>query len=135
MALLDLKQDTANPGTSRFCYIIYKSKCFLCCYFLKLLCDLNLDVHFVPDLTLIQQEVDALEELSRQLFLETVDLYATKVQSKETKLIFFTNVTEENFLVSYDQAMQKTPHSFFISHEHLGMRNYSWVCFYHWQNS
>lgn len=31
------------------------------------------------DLSLIQQEVDALEELSRQLFLETVDLQATKV--------------------------------------------------------
>ncbi|RXM98558.1 Golgi pH regulator [Acipenser ruthenus] len=30
------------------------------------------------DLSLIQQEVDALEELSRQLFLETVDLHATK---------------------------------------------------------
>ncbi|XP_034498874.1 Golgi pH regulator isoform X9 [Ailuropoda melanoleuca] len=30
------------------------------------------------NLTLIQQEVDALEELSRQLFLETADLYATK---------------------------------------------------------
>lgn len=33
-----------------------------------------------PDLSLIQQEVDALEELSRQLFLETVDLQATKVK-------------------------------------------------------
>lgn len=33
----------------------------------------------IPDLSLIQQEVDALEELSRQLFLETVDLQATKV--------------------------------------------------------
>lgn len=31
------------------------------------------------DLSLIQQEVDALEELSRQLFLETVDLQSTKV--------------------------------------------------------
>uniref|UniRef100_A0A8C2ZJV2 G protein-coupled receptor 89B n=1 Tax=Cyclopterus lumpus TaxID=8103 RepID=A0A8C2ZJV2_CYCLU len=31
------------------------------------------------NLSLIQQEVDALEELSRQLFLETVDLQATKV--------------------------------------------------------
>ncbi|KAB1260372.1 Golgi pH regulator [Camelus dromedarius] len=37
-------------------------------------------------LTVIQQEVDALEELSRQLFLETADLYATKVQSKETEV-------------------------------------------------
>ncbi|KAG8517582.1 Golgi pH regulator, partial [Galemys pyrenaicus] len=62
-----------------------KSICFLHCHFLKLLCDLNLDVHFVPDLTLIQQEVDALEELSRQLFLETVDLYATKVQHEGTE--------------------------------------------------
>ncbi|ETE67021.1 Golgi pH regulator [Ophiophagus hannah] len=34
------------------------------------------------NLTLIQQEIDALEELSRQLFLETVDLHATKVQTK-----------------------------------------------------
>ncbi|KAL7983521.1 hypothetical protein Chor_000397 [Crotalus horridus] len=34
------------------------------------------------NLTLIQQEIDALEELSRQLFLETVDLQATKVQTK-----------------------------------------------------
>lgn len=33
-------------------------------------------------MTLIQQEIDALEELSRQLFLETVDLHATKVQTK-----------------------------------------------------
>ncbi|XP_024265174.1 Golgi pH regulator isoform X2 [Oncorhynchus tshawytscha] len=32
------------------------------------------------NLSLIQQEVDALEELSRQLFLETVDLQATKVK-------------------------------------------------------
>ena len=62
--------------------------CFLHCYSLKLLCDLNLDAHFVPDLTLIQQEVDALEELSRQLFLETADLYATKVQSKEAPVWF-----------------------------------------------
>ncbi|KAB1260377.1 Golgi pH regulator [Camelus dromedarius] len=38
------------------------------------------------NLTVIQQEVDALEELSRQLFLETADLYATKVQSKETEV-------------------------------------------------
>lgn len=64
-----------------------KSACFLF-YSLKLLCDLNLDACFLPDLTLIQQEVDALEELSRQLFLETADLYATKVQSKETGLHF-----------------------------------------------
>lgn len=42
----------------------------------------------MPDLTLIQQEVDALEELSRQLFLETADLYATKVQGKETEVWF-----------------------------------------------
>lgn len=39
-------------------------------YFLKLLCDLNLDAHSVPDLTLIQQEVDALEELSRPTRLQ-----------------------------------------------------------------
>lgn len=58
------------------------------CHFLKFLCDLNLDAHSVSDLTLIQQEVDALEELSRQLFLETADLYATKVQSKETEVWF-----------------------------------------------
>lgn len=37
-----------------------------------------LDIRTV-DLSLIQHEVDALEELSRQLFLETVDLQATKV--------------------------------------------------------
>jgi hypothetical protein len=55
---------------------------------LTLFCDLNLDAHFLPDLTLIQQEVDALEELSRQLFLETADLYATKVQSEETALLY-----------------------------------------------
>lgn len=35
----------------------------------------------LSDLSLIQQEVDALEELSRQLFLETVELQATKVTS------------------------------------------------------
>lgn len=59
-------------------------------YFLKCLCGLNLDAHFLPDLTLIQQEVDALEELSRQLFLETADLYATKVQSKATAMIYLS---------------------------------------------
>uniref|UniRef100_K9IX41 Putative g-protein coupled receptor n=1 Tax=Desmodus rotundus TaxID=9430 RepID=K9IX41_DESRO len=42
------------------------------------------------NLTLIQQEVDALEELSRQLFLETADLYATKVQNKETEVCFLS---------------------------------------------
>lgn len=57
-------------------------------YLLKFLCNLNLDAHFLPDLTLIQQEVDALEELSRQLFLETADLYATKVQSEETAMVY-----------------------------------------------
>ncbi|KAJ7401117.1 Golgi pH regulator [Pitangus sulphuratus] len=38
----------------------------------------SLDYAGLPDLSLIQQEVDALEELSRQLFLETADLHATK---------------------------------------------------------
>ena len=38
----------------------------------------------LPDLSLIQQEVDALEELSRQLFLETVDLQSTKVTQTHT---------------------------------------------------
>ncbi|MGH0190046.1 UNVERIFIED_CONTAM: hypothetical protein FKN15_041927 [Acipenser sinensis] len=38
-----------------------------------------------PDLSLIQQEVDALEELSRQLFLETVDLHATKERIEYSK--------------------------------------------------
>lgn len=43
------------------------------------------------DLSLIQQEVDALEELSRQLFLETVDLQATKVFNKiKNKKYFYT---------------------------------------------
>ncbi|XP_078258333.1 Golgi pH regulator isoform X2 [Rhinoraja longicauda] len=37
------------------------------------------------DLSLIQQEVDALEELSRQLFLETVDLHATKERIEYSK--------------------------------------------------
>lgn len=41
-------------------------------------------MHDLPDLSLIQQEVDALEELSQQLFLETADLHATKVWSRET---------------------------------------------------
>ncbi|GCC28507.1 hypothetical protein chiPu_0006937 [Chiloscyllium punctatum] len=36
-------------------------------------------------LSLIQQEVDALEELSRQLFLETVDLHATKERIEYSK--------------------------------------------------
>lgn len=47
------------------------------------------------DLSLIQQEVDALEELSRQLFLETVDLQATKVTSVfvAQKYIFVTYVS------------------------------------------
>lgn len=42
------------------------------------------------DLSLIQHEVDALEELSRQLFLETVDLQATKVKNR--KIIIEYNV-------------------------------------------
>ncbi|XP_040318435.1 Golgi pH regulator A [Herpailurus yagouaroundi] len=46
------------------------------------------------NLTLIQQEVDALEELSRQLFLETADLYATKVQRKETEVWFLISTIE-----------------------------------------
>lgn len=50
----------------------------------KLTCILKCDVRLLDkgtaDLSLIQQEVVALEELSRQLFLETVDLQATKVQ-------------------------------------------------------
>ncbi|KTG07287.1 hypothetical protein cypCar_00041606 [Cyprinus carpio] len=37
------------------------------------------------DLFVIQQEVDALEELSRQLFLETVDLQATKERIEYSK--------------------------------------------------
>ncbi|KAM8856410.1 Golgi pH regulator isoform 1-T1 [Spinachia spinachia] len=37
------------------------------------------------DLSLIQQEVDALEELSRQLFLETVELQATKERIEYSK--------------------------------------------------
>lgn len=44
----------------------------------------SLDYAGLPDLSLIQQEVDALEELSQQLFLETADLHATKVQTKVT---------------------------------------------------
>lgn len=44
----------------------------------------SLDYAGLPDLSLIQQEVDALEELSRQLFLETADLHATKVWNKIT---------------------------------------------------
>lgn len=42
-------------------------------------CYVSLDNSPPSDLSLIQQEVDALEELSRQLFLETVDLQSTKV--------------------------------------------------------
>ncbi|XP_042710203.2 Golgi pH regulator B isoform X2 [Chrysemys picta bellii] len=37
------------------------------------------------NLSLIQQEVDALEELSRQLFLETADLHATKERIEYSK--------------------------------------------------
>ncbi|XP_019483378.1 PREDICTED: Golgi pH regulator A isoform X2 [Hipposideros armiger] len=37
------------------------------------------------NLTLLQQEVDALEELSRQLFLETADLHATKERIEYSK--------------------------------------------------
>uniref|UniRef100_A0A8D0H2Q3 Golgi pH regulator n=1 Tax=Sphenodon punctatus TaxID=8508 RepID=A0A8D0H2Q3_SPHPU len=44
------------------------------------------EVHNKPnDLSLIQQEVDALEELSRQLFLETADLHATKERIEYSK--------------------------------------------------
>lgn len=97
-----------------------KSVGFLHFYFLKLLCDLNLDAHSVPDLTLIQQEVDALEELSRQLFLETADLYATKVQSKETECAFCQydgRANKTKWLVLCGPAVQETPHSFPVSRE------------------
>lgn len=87
--LLSMKQETEYLGSSQnLLQEKPKADGFFHCYFLKLLCDLSLDTHFVPDLTLIQQEVDALEELSRQLFLETADLYATKVKGKETKVWF-----------------------------------------------
>ncbi|KAM7380378.1 hypothetical protein PAMP_003680 [Pampus punctatissimus] len=46
--------------------------------------DVSLDFCHL-DLSLIQQEVDALEELSRQLFLETVDLQATKERIEYSK--------------------------------------------------
>ncbi|OXB68235.1 hypothetical protein ASZ78_007984 [Callipepla squamata] len=45
----------------------------------------SLDYAGLPDLSLIQQEVDALEELSRQLFLETADLHATKERIEYSK--------------------------------------------------
>lgn len=50
-----------------------------CCLTIYIMVEvISLDF-FHPDLSLVQQEVDALEELSRQLFLETVDLQSTKV--------------------------------------------------------
>ncbi|XP_068766442.1 Golgi pH regulator B isoform X3 [Struthio camelus] len=45
----------------------------------------SFDYAGLPDLSLIQQEVDALEELSRQLFLETADLHATKERIEYSK--------------------------------------------------
>ncbi|KAK2540996.1 hypothetical protein Q9233_001049 [Columba guinea] len=48
-------------------------------------CLQSLDYAGLPDLSLIQQEVDALEELSRQLFLETADLHATKERIEYSK--------------------------------------------------
>ncbi|KAK4832059.1 hypothetical protein QYF61_020615 [Mycteria americana] len=48
-------------------------------------CLVSLDYAGLPDLSLIQQEVDALEELSRQLFLETADLHATKERIEYSK--------------------------------------------------
>uniref|UniRef100_A0A674MJZ1 G protein-coupled receptor 89B n=1 Tax=Takifugu rubripes TaxID=31033 RepID=A0A674MJZ1_TAKRU len=50
------------------------------------------------NLSLIQQEVDALEELSRQLFLETVDLQATKVTQPHGPLFpFFFSTYQVKF--------------------------------------
>lgn len=48
------------------------------------MCSISALTTSTADLSLIQQEVDALEELSRQLFLETVDLQATKVMCRKT---------------------------------------------------
>lgn len=71
---LCLCRESRNGGTSGYV-----------CFQLTLAtsAEFYLDSSGLPDLSLIQQEVDALEELSRQLFLETADLHATKVQSKE----------------------------------------------------
>ncbi|KAK7803128.1 hypothetical protein U0070_004167 [Myodes glareolus] len=49
------------------------------------------------NLTLIQQEVDALEELSRQLFLETADLYATKEISPGMAKSFLEPLQQKNW--------------------------------------
>lgn len=60
--------------------------CGICCEALALI---------PPDLSLIQQEVDALEELSRQLFLETVDLQATKVTSSACMSAFSSELLKD----------------------------------------
>lgn len=65
-----------------YAYIQFKCKHSSCSvrWLLFTVAKVDVVLKFLPsDLSLIQQEVDALEELSRQLFLETVDLQATKV--------------------------------------------------------
>lgn len=59
----------------------------LCCISDDFIWDFILDHFGLSDLAVIQQEIDALEELSRQLFLETADLHATKVQAKGSVLV------------------------------------------------
>lgn len=65
--------------------------------------DVSLDF-FRLDLSLIQQEVDALEELSRQLFLETVDLQATKVTRVDT----ITHTQTQTPITTFLQAQVET---------------------------
>lgn len=55
-----------------------------CVHITTVVCSISALTTSTADLSLIQQEVDALEELSRQLFLETVDLQATKVMCRKT---------------------------------------------------
>lgn len=71
---------STQTGSESILYSVYHIFYLLFSVFVHYLKNRLSSLNFIiPDLSLIQQEVDALEELSRQLFLETVDLQATKV--------------------------------------------------------
>lgn len=101
---------TQTSSESILCAYIYNDNNYLLSYYrlynsryiLLAEGDIVHDFH-TSDLSLIQQEVDALEELSRQLFLETVDLQATKVTSVfvAQKYIFVTYVIGFHTVTSY----------------------------------
>uniref|UniRef100_A0A673XFT7 Abscisic acid G-protein coupled receptor-like domain-containing protein n=1 Tax=Salmo trutta TaxID=8032 RepID=A0A673XFT7_SALTR len=61
------------------------------------------------NLSLIQQEVDALEELSRQLFLETVDLQATKFKCIWQRLTLVFCPSKATINIVFDRVGKTDP--------------------------